>query len=76
VNLYILLSITGSHNEKKLYFENISLCPIDTDLIDSSMLDQIERHWLNEYHKKVYDTLKIYLENKERDWLKEVTCAI
>ena len=40
------------------------------------MLDQIERHWLNEYHKKVYDILEIYLENKERDWLKEVTSEI
>ncbi len=70
------LVVIKENNEKKLYFENISWCPIDIDLIDSSMLDQIERHWLNEYHKKVYDTLEIYLENKEREWLKEVTSKI
>ncbi len=70
------LVVIKENNEKKLYFENISWCPIDLDLIDSSMLDQIERHWLNEYHKKVYDTLEIYLENKERNWLKEVTSEI
>ena len=64
------------NNEKKLYFENISWCPIDLDLIDSSMLDQIERHWLNKYHKKVYDKLEKYLEDKERDWLKEATSEV
>ena len=63
-------------NNNKLYFENISWCPIDLDLIESSMLDQIERHRSNTYHKKVYDTLEMYLENKERDWLKKVTSEV
>ncbi len=70
------LVVIRENNNKKLYFENISWCPIDLDLIDSSMLDQIERHWLNTYHKKVYDTLETYLENKEKDWLKEVTSEV
>ena len=70
------LVVIKENNNKKLYFENISWCPIDLDLIESSMLDQIERHWLNTYHKKVYDTLETYLENKEKDWLKEVTSEV
>ena len=70
------LVVIKENNDKKLYFENISWCPIDLDLIESSMLDQIERHWLNTYHKKVYDTLEMYLENKERDWLKKVTSEV
>ncbi len=70
------LVVIKENNNKKLYFENISWCPIDLDLIDSTMLDQIERHWLNTYHKKVYDTLEMYLENKERDWLKKVTSEV
>ena len=70
------LVVIKENNNKKLYFENISWCPIDLDLIESSMLDQIERHWLNTYHKKVYDTLEMYLENKERDWLKKVTSEV
>ena len=40
------------------------------------MLDQIEKHWLNKYHKKVYEILQMYLGNKERDWLKEVTSEV
>ncbi len=70
------LVVIKENNNKKLYFENISWCPIDLDLIDSSMLDQIEKHWLNTYHKKVYDTLEMYLENKEKDWLKKVTSEV
>ncbi len=70
------LVVIKENNNKKLYFENISWCPIDLDLIDSSMLDQIERNWLNTYHKKVYNTLEMYLENKERDWLKKVTSEV
>ena len=70
------LVVIKENNNKKLYFENISWCPIDLNLIESSMLDQIERHWLNTYHKKVYDTLETYLENKEKDWLKEVTSEV
>ena len=70
------LVVIKENSDKKLYFENISWCPIDLDLIDSSMLDQIERHWLNKYHKKVYDTLEKYLEDKERDWLKDATSEV
>ena len=70
------LVVINENNNKKLYFENISWCPIDLDLIDSSMLDQIERHWLNKYHKKVYYTLETYLEKREKDWLKEVTSEV
>ena len=40
------------------------------------MLDQIEKRWLNQYHKKVYDKLEKYIENKEKDWLKEVTSEV
>ena len=68
--------IVKENHDKKLYFENISWCPIDLDLIEISLLDQIERDWLNKYHKKVYYTLQKYLEDEERDWLKEVTSAV
>ena len=70
------LVVIKENNDKKLYFENISWCPIDMDLIESSMLDQIERHWLNKYHRKVYEKLHTHLDNQERDWLKEVTAEV
>ena len=70
------LVVIKENNDKKLYFENISWCPIDLDLIESSMLDQIEIHWLNKYHRKVYETLHTHLDNQERDWLKKVTAEV
>ena len=70
------LVVIKENNDKKLYFENISWCPIDLDLIESSMLDQIERHWLNKYHRKVYEKLHTHLDNQERDWLKKVTSEV
>ena len=70
------LVVIKENNDNKLYFENISWCPIDLDLIESSMLDQIERNWLNKYHRKVYEKLHTHLDNQERDWLKKVTSEV
>ncbi len=57
-------------------FETATLCPIDTRLIDKSLLDDEEIEYLNRYHETVYDTLSTYLKGKERDWLKQATEAI
>ena len=70
------LVVVKENHEKKLYFENISWCPIEIDLIEVSMLDKIEKQWLNKYHENVYLKLEDYLEKEERIWLKKVTTAI
>uniref|UniRef100_A0A182PNQ4 Xaa-Pro aminopeptidase n=1 Tax=Anopheles epiroticus TaxID=199890 RepID=A0A182PNQ4_9DIPT len=40
-----------------LTFRTITMCPIQTRLIDVSLLTEKERNHLNEYHKTVLDTL-------------------
>lgn len=50
-------------------FETLTLCPIDTKLIDISLMTQEEINWLNVYHKKVYDELSPLLSDKEKEWL-------
>lgn len=57
-------------------FETITLCPIDTQPIIKKMLTKKERKWLNNYHKMVYNKLKDYLSNHEKDWLRERTKSI
>lgn len=57
-------------------FETLTLCYIDTKLINKDMLTEKERKWLNDYHKWVYDTLSIYLSEKERKWLSKKTKEI
>lgn len=54
-------------------FETITLCPIDTNLIDSSLLTSEEVAWLNDYHQRVYDELSPLLNEAEKSWLKQKT---
>ena len=58
-----------SKNEQSLYFETISWAPIDRDLINLSLLDDSEKKWMNDYHKKVYEKISPYLNKNEREWL-------
>ncbi|MGP5175099.1 aminopeptidase P family protein [Psychrobacter immobilis] len=59
-----------------LNFETVTYCPIDTRLIESSLLTQIEIDWLNNYHSQVYAELKDRVEGAALDWLTERTKAI
>ena len=55
---------------KKLYFENLTLVPIEKELINYKLLNSKEKKYLNNYHKKVYLTLNPYLNKAEKNWLK------
>ncbi len=59
-----------------LKFETLTLCYIDTKLVDKEMLTNKERKWLNDYHKWVFKTLSSYLSEKERKWLGKKTQEI
>jgi len=52
-------------------FETLTVFPIETKLIDKSLLMPHEIDWLNNYHKKVYDIISQKLKPSEKDWLKE-----
>ena len=56
-----------------LGFETLTLCPIDTAPIIVSMLTPDERAWLNSYHKTVFEKLSPYLNDEEKEWLREAT---
>ena len=59
-----------------LNFETITYCPIDTRLIESSLLTQVEIDWLNSYHSQVYTELKDRVKGAALEWLTERTKAI
>jgi len=59
-----------------LHFETITYCPIDTRLIEPSLLDQTEIDWLNDYHSQVFAELKDRVEGPALEWLTERTKAI
>lgn len=57
-------------------FETLTLCPIDLEAIDASLLTPEEKTWLNSYHKTVFEKLSPYLEGEELDYLKKATGEI
>lgn len=61
---------------KFLQFEPLTLCPIDLDCADLTMLTAQEREWLNVYHQYVYEKLSPLLDTEERIWLENKTKAI
>lgn len=59
-----------------LGFDTITLCPIETRLIEPKLLTQPERTWLNQYHSTVYKTLSPRLSAAEKSWLRKATAAV
>ncbi len=59
-----------------LRFENITMAPIDLDAVDLSLLTEEEKNTLNEYHKRVYDTLLPFMDEDEAVWLRKATKAV
>lgn len=57
-------------------FETVTLVPYEREAILPEMLEKRELEWLNQYHKKVYETIGPLLEGEERLWLKEATAEI
>ena len=56
--------------KKKLRFENLTLAPIEKDLINFKLLNKKEKKYLNEYHKKIYFILSSHLNKNEKNWLR------
>lgn len=59
-----------------LCFDTLTLCPIDTRLVDKRLLTEQEITWLNDYHKKVYNELKELVQADALQWLTKRTQAI
>ena len=54
---------------KRTFFENLTLVPIEKELIDFKILTPYETNYLFKYHMKVYSKIARYLNIKERKWL-------
>lgn len=58
---------------KFLQMEPLTLCPIDTAPIEMELMTPEEKKWLNDYHRKVFEKLSPWLEEDDKNWLKEAT---
>lgn len=59
-----------------LYFETITLAPIDKRPIDITLMSQIEIDWLNKYHQTVWDKVHKQLNDDEKAWFKQATAKL
>ena len=70
-----LLVVKGKKNEygQFMYFEPLTMCPIDLDAVDVNIMSDRELKLLNDYHELVYKNVSPYLNDKEKLWLKMQT---
>ena len=65
-----------STGEQYYEFETLTLCPYDTRLIDTAMMTETEKAWVNNYHAWVYNEISPLLSKDEKAYLKAKCRAI
>ena len=55
--------------KNKLFFENLTLAPLEKDLINYKLLNKTEKDYLFRYHLNIYSQYSASLSRKERKWL-------
>ena len=64
--------IYAKKDRNKFYFKNLTLAPIDSDLIDFNLLNYKEKKYLKDYHHLSLKKLSKFLTMKERNWLRSL----
>lgn len=61
---------------KFLGFETLTLCYLDNQLVDKTLLTSEELAWYNAYQERVYQTLSPELTSQEAEWLRAKTLPL
>ena len=61
--------VFSKKHKKKFFFENLTMVPIEKDLINFKLLSISEKNYLFKYHLDVYSKIAKYLNYNERKWL-------
>jgi Xaa-Pro aminopeptidase len=76
-NLIVVMEAEDIGGDRAMMgFETITLVPIDLNLVESSLLTDSERGWLNIYHARVRDTIGPLVDEETRLWLDRATRSI
>ena len=59
-----------------LYFETLTYCPLDKELIIKDLLDRSEIEWINNYHLQIIKKYEKKLLSEQRDWLNKICSPI
>ena len=63
--------VTVKKLKNSLKFKDLTLVPVDKSLIEKKLLHKNEIKWLNDYHFKVYQSLKKFMNKSELLQLKD-----
>ena len=55
--------------KNKIKFKNLTMAPIDKDLIDYKLLNTKEKEYLFKYNLEVYNNISPLLNKSEKNWL-------
>jgi Xaa-Pro aminopeptidase len=77
-NLVVVKEAQQNHEDgpAMFQFESLTVAPFDIRLVDTSLLNQEETAWINDYHTRVRELLLPLLEGQDRSWLEQATGAI
>ena len=75
-NLIFVKQIDEVKGKKLLDFENLTFVPIDTRLLDHSILTKPEKDWLNNYHREVFEKVSPFVEGDVLAWLENAVKPI
>ncbi len=69
----LILCVEDKDNEFGNFyrFETLTLFPIDLRLIKKEMLSEAECQWLDGYHGECFEKISPYLNEEEKDWLRQ-----
>ncbi len=75
-NLVLVVEAESVNGKPMLAFEPLTLAPFDRKLIETTLLTDEERNWLNAYHERIRDTLSPLVDSATKVWLKAATAAV
>ncbi|WP_411837634.1 aminopeptidase P family protein [Paracoccus sp. ME4] len=75
-NLIVVTEADAEPGRRMLGFDTLTLCPIDSRLIDRDALSSDEIAWFDAYHATVWDALSPHLDAADRDWLAAATAPL
>jgi Xaa-Pro aminopeptidase len=74
-NLVVVVETEAPAGAEKplLGFETLTLAPIDLALVEPSLLTEAETAWLDDYHRRVRDSLTPDIDDAAAEWLAHAT---
>jgi Xaa-Pro aminopeptidase len=68
-NMVLVTDARQTEFGRFLGFENLTWCHFERDLIDTGLLTDLERSWIDRYHQQVCERLSSHLEAPVAAWL-------